>query len=65
MAHELDKKGVRAAPYHAGLDPSEKNSTHEMWRDEHLLVIVATVIDETAQAHVTLERALTEWICAV
>lgn len=43
VAAELKKKGVNAAPYHAGLSPVERNMTQELFKDDKLLVICATI----------------------
>lgn len=43
VAEELKKKGVNAAPYHAGLSPVERNMTQELFKDDKLLVICATI----------------------
>ncbi|MEY2747883.1 MAG: ATP-dependent helicase RecQ [Planctomycetota bacterium] len=43
LAARLKERGVRAAPYHAGMDPSARESTQERFLAEELDVVVATV----------------------
>ena len=35
VAADLRKKGINAAPYHAGLSPMERNMTQEQFKDDH------------------------------
>jgi ATP-dependent DNA helicase RecQ len=41
-AEELNERGLRVAPYHAGLKVSERNATHEAFQNDELDVVVAT-----------------------
>jgi ATP-dependent DNA helicase RecQ len=43
MAGLLKQRGVKAAPYHAGLDPAARTRTQEAFAKEKLDVVVATV----------------------
>ena len=43
LASELSAKGVRAAPYHAGLAPELRRRTQERFLDEEIDVVCATV----------------------
>ncbi|HLF80002.1 MAG TPA: RecQ family ATP-dependent DNA helicase [Dehalococcoidia bacterium] len=43
MAAVLKQRGVKAAPYHAGLDPIARERTQEAFAKEKLDVVVATV----------------------
>jgi ATP-dependent DNA helicase RecQ len=43
MAGFLRKAGMRAAHYHAGMDPTERRQTQEAFAQERLDVVVATV----------------------
>ena len=43
VAEVLKSKGVKAAPYHAGLDPKTRSRTQEAFTAEKLDVVVATV----------------------
>ena len=43
VAEELRKKGIHAAPYHAGLSNLERNQTQEMFKNDQLLVVCATI----------------------
>ena len=43
MATALLGQGVRALPYHAGLEDFQKQSAHSSWRKGEVTVIVATV----------------------
>ncbi len=43
VANELKANGIKAAPYHAGLDSKERGLTQDMFLMEDLHVIVATI----------------------
>ena len=43
VAEDLRKKGINAAPYHAGLSPLERNQTQEQFKNDQLLVVCATI----------------------
>ncbi len=43
VANELKSNGIKAAPYHAGLDSKERGLTQDMFLMEDLHVIVATI----------------------
>jgi len=43
LARDLAAKGVRAMPYHAGLDPAERERVQEAFLNEGIDVVVATV----------------------
>ena len=43
VAEDLRKKGIHAAPYHAGLSNLERNQTQEMFKNDQLLVVCATI----------------------
>jgi ATP-dependent DNA helicase RecQ len=43
VAEDLRKKGINAAPYHAGLSPMERNQTQEQFKNDQLLVVCATI----------------------
>ena len=43
VAEVLKSKGIKAAPYHAGLDPRTRSRTQEAFTTEKLDVVVATV----------------------
>lgn len=43
LARDLARKGVRAMPYHAGLDPAERDRVQEAFLNEGIDVVVATV----------------------
>ena len=43
VAEELRKKGIHAAPYHAGLSNLERSQTQEMFKNDQLLVVCATI----------------------
>lgn len=42
IAHELQRRGIPAAAYHAGLEPKEKDRRQEAWIQGRLRVMVAT-----------------------
>lgn len=43
VAADLRKKGIHAAPYHAGLSTLERNQTQELFKNDQLLVVCATI----------------------
>jgi ATP-dependent DNA helicase RecQ len=43
VAEDLRKKGIHAAPYHAGLSNLERSHTQEMFKNDQLLVVCATI----------------------
>lgn len=43
LARDLAAKGIRALPYHAGLDPAERARVQEAFLNEGIEVVVATV----------------------
>ncbi len=43
LAASLQRRGVNALPYHAGLSPEERSATQEAFRQERCDVVVATV----------------------
>ena len=43
VAEDLRKKGIHAAPYHAGLSNLERSQTQEMFKNDQLLVVCATI----------------------
>ena len=43
VAADLRKKGINAAPYHAGLSTLERNQTQELFKNDQLLVVCATI----------------------
>lgn len=43
VAEDLRKKGINAAPYHAGLSPFERSQTQELFKNDQLLVVCATI----------------------
>ena len=43
VAADLRKKGINAAPYHAGLSPSERSQTQELFKNDRLSVVCATI----------------------
>lgn len=43
VAADLRKKGIHAAPYHAGLSTLERNQTQEFFKNDQLLVVCATI----------------------
>jgi ATP-dependent DNA helicase RecQ len=43
LAATLRQKGVKAAPYHAGLSPADREKTQEAFAQERIDVVVATV----------------------
>ena len=44
VAEDLRRKGIMAAPYHAGLTAQERNQTQEAFKQDNLLVVCATTI---------------------
>ena len=43
VAEDLRKKGINAAAYHAGMNPTERNLTQEQFKYDQLLVVCATI----------------------
>ena len=43
VAEDLRKRGINAAAYHAGMTPSERNQTQELFKNDQLLVVCATI----------------------
>ena len=43
VAADLRKKGINAAPYHAGLSNLERSQTQEQFKNDQLLVVCATI----------------------
>ena len=43
VAEDLRKKGINAAAYHAGLTAMERNHTQELFKNDQLLVVCATI----------------------
>ena len=43
VAEDLRKKGIHAAPYHAGLSNLERSQTQELFKNDQLLVVCATI----------------------
>ena len=43
VAADLRKKSINAAPYHAGLSTQERNQTQELFKNDQLLVVCATI----------------------
>ena len=43
VAADLKKKGVNAAPYHAGLTTAERNQTQELFKNDQIQVVCATI----------------------
>ena len=43
VAEDLRKKGINAAAYHAGMNPTERNLTQEQFKNDQLLVVCATI----------------------
>ena len=43
VAGELRKKGINAAPYHAGLSTTERSKTQEAFKNDQLTVVCATI----------------------
>lgn len=43
VAEDLRKKGINAAAYHAGMNPSERSMTQEQFKNDQLLVVCATI----------------------
>ena len=43
VAADLRKKGINAAPYHAGLSTLERNQTQELFKNDQLLLVCATI----------------------
>lgn len=43
VAEDLRKRGINAAPYHAGLSTHDRNQTQEAFKQDDLLVVCATI----------------------
>ena len=43
VAAELQKKGINAAPYHAGMSTFERNQTQERFKNDQISVVCATI----------------------
>ena len=43
VADDLQKKGINAAPYHAGMSTFERNQTQERFKNDQLAVVCATI----------------------
>ena len=43
VAENLRKKGINAAAYHAGMNSSERSMTQELFKNDQLLVVCATI----------------------
>lgn len=43
VAEELQKKGLNAAPYHAGMSTFERNQTQERFKNDQVSVVCATI----------------------
>ncbi len=43
VAADLRKKSIHAAPYHAGLSTQERNQTQELFKNDQLMVVCATI----------------------
>jgi ATP-dependent DNA helicase RecQ len=43
VASDLQKKGINAAPYHAGMSTYERNQTQERFKNDQLAVVCATI----------------------
>lgn len=43
VAEDLKKKGINAAPYHAGLTTQERNQTQEQFKNDQIHVVCATI----------------------
>ena len=43
VAADLRKKGINAAPYHAGMSPYERSQTQELFKNDQLSVVCATI----------------------
>ena len=43
VSEDLRRQGIKAAPYHAGLSPQERNQTQEAFKQDQLLVVCATI----------------------
>ena len=43
VAADLQKKGINAAPYHAGMSTFERNQTQERFKNDQLAVVCATI----------------------
>ena len=43
VAYDLQKKGINAAPYHAGMSTFERNQTQERFKNDQISVVCATI----------------------
>ena len=43
VASDLQKKGINAAPYHAGMSTFERNQTQERFKNDQISVVCATI----------------------
>uniref|UniRef100_H2Z5E0 ATP-dependent DNA helicase n=1 Tax=Ciona savignyi TaxID=51511 RepID=H2Z5E0_CIOSA len=43
VSSSLNKRGIKSAVYHAQLEPIEKSRVHQMWTDNSIQVICATI----------------------
>lgn len=43
VSNALRDKGVRAAPYHAGMEDANRNAAQDAWVSGHINVICATI----------------------
>ncbi len=43
VANKLRAKGINAMPYHAGLTPQERSQTQEMFKNDNIHVVCATI----------------------
>ena len=43
VAYDLQKKGINAAPYHAGMSTFERNQTQEKFKNDLISVVCATI----------------------
>uniref|UniRef100_A0A182PC96 ATP-dependent DNA helicase n=1 Tax=Anopheles epiroticus TaxID=199890 RepID=A0A182PC96_9DIPT len=43
ISSEMEARGLKTAPYHANLEPADRTKIHQLWHDEDLQAVVATV----------------------
>ncbi|XP_040164195.1 ATP-dependent DNA helicase Q1-like [Anopheles arabiensis] len=43
ISSEMVARGLKTAPYHANLEPADRTKIHQLWHDEDLQAVVATV----------------------
>uniref|UniRef100_A0A182K6V6 ATP-dependent DNA helicase n=1 Tax=Anopheles christyi TaxID=43041 RepID=A0A182K6V6_9DIPT len=43
ISSEMTSRGLKTAPYHANLEPADRTKIHQLWHDEDLQAVVATV----------------------